>query len=244
MRLDIYLFETGRAKSRTEAARLIKDGFVTFNGKICKTPATSVTCDDEISVDTSECRYVSRGGLKLEAALLSFGVTPCGEVALDIGASTGGFTDCLLQFGAKKVFALENGHGQLAPSLAQNDKVVNMEHFNAREMKREDFSLPISFVTMDVSFISQTLILPSIAEVLCDGGTLITLIKPQFEVGKSGLSKGGIVRDEQLRKKAVNAVCDFAVRCGFILKGCIESPIRGGDGNVEYLAYFTREEVK
>ena len=244
MRLDIYLAQCGLARSRTEASRLIKEGCVLLCGSVCTTPSRDVPDDGDVQVDRSGYRYVSRGGLKLEAALNHFGISPVGQIALDIGASTGGFTDCLLQFGAKKVYALENGHGQLAEELLSRTDVVNMEHFNAREMRASDFSDPITFVTMDVSFISQTLILPAIAEVLCDGGTLVTLIKPQFEVGKQGIGRGGIVKNEKLRAQAVREVCEFASRSGFLVHGVIESPIRGGDGNVEYLGYFTREERK
>jgi 23S rRNA (cytidine1920-2'-O)/16S rRNA (cytidine1409-2'-O)-methyltransferase len=240
MRLDVYLAECGKADSRSEAQRLIRSGAVRIGDQTCMQCARQVKDDDEIAVDRSSCRYVSRGGLKLEGALRTFGISPAGQVALDIGASSGGFTDCLLQHGAAFVYALENGSGQLAERLSARDDVVSMENRNARYISASDFEKTVTFVTMDVSFISQTLILPAVANVLSGGGQLITLIKPQFEVGRGAVGGGGIVRSEKARKAAVERVCDTARICGFEVRGITESPICGGDGNIEYLAYFTK----
>jgi 23S rRNA (cytidine1920-2'-O)/16S rRNA (cytidine1409-2'-O)-methyltransferase len=241
MRLDVYLTQQGLVKSRSEATRLIKEGAVTLNGKVCTTPACPIEGEVDVVVDRTDCRYVSRGGLKLEAAIQAFSLDPTGHVALDIGASTGGFTHCLLAHGASKVYALENGHGQLDAMLLNRADVINLEHFNARNMMASDFEDQITFATMDVSFISQTLILPAVANVLVAGGTLVSLIKPQFEVGPKGINRKGIVKDEKTRQQAVNAVCECAIKCGFSLHGLIVSPVLGGDGNVEFLAHFVRE---
>ncbi len=240
MRIDLYLVEKGLARSRSEAQRLIKSGAVALSGSICDRTSHQVEDGCDVQVDRSLCRYVSRGGLKLEAALEGFRVPVDGRVALDIGASSGGFTDCLLQHGAVAVYALENGRGQLHESLLRDKRVTSIEERNARYMKKADFPQPIEVVTMDVSFISQTLILPSVAAVLVEGGSLVSLIKPQFEVGKAQVGGGGIVRNARAREEAVKRVVDTATQCGFRLQGVMESPILGGDGNVEYLAHFVK----
>ncbi len=241
MRLDIYLASCGYCQSRSEAQRAIHEGRVYINGKVCTRASEQISDDMDVKLISSDVRFVSRGGQKLHAALSTFGISVNGCVALDIGASTGGFTDCLLQNGAKLVYALENGCGQLHESLLKRTDVVNMEHTNARYLKKDMFSDAIGVVTMDVSFISQTLILPAIAEVLSCGGILVSLIKPQFEVGRAHVGKGGIVRDARARDNAVRDVCAFAESLGFRIMGLTESPIKGGDGNTEYLAYFIYE---
>ncbi len=241
-RIDVALVTRNLADSRTKAQRLIEEGAVTVNGVAVHKPSTPVREDDEIHVDRSAdiCRYVSRGGLKLEAALSAFPVTAKGRICLDIGASTGGFTDCLLQNGAAHVYAVDSGKKQLSERLLSDCRVTSMEEKNARDMTRSDFIQQPTLAVMDVSFVSQTLIFPAIAHILPTGGALISLIKPQFEVGRSGIGKNGIVKSESLRKNAVRTVCAVAANHGLMSKGLIESPITGGDGNIEYLAYFIR----
>ncbi len=244
MRLDVFLVGAGLVKSRTEASRLIEEGAVTVCGTVRSKPSFSI--DENTPADFLEIRrdahpYVSRGGEKLKAALDSFSLSPAGCVALDIGASSGGFTDCLLRYGASLVYAVDVGHGQLAPSLLEDSRVISMEHCNARYLKHEDFPTPPNFAVMDVSFISATLLFPKIAELLPKGGAFISLVKPQFEVGRSGLGKGGIVRDEHLRREALCRVLASAEAVGLSHLGTMDSPILGGDGNHEFLAAFIKE---
>ena len=196
---------------------------------------------DRVAVSRTAHPYVSRGGEKLAAALSTFALSPAGCCALDIGASSGGFTDCLLQHGAARVLAVDAGHGQLAASLLDDPRVLSIEQYNARFMKREDFPDLPTFAVMDVSFISATLILPALASLLPQGAHFVCLIKPQFEVGREGLGKGGIVKDERLRRTAVSRVVAAAAAVGLAHLGTIDSPILGGDGNHEYLAAFRKE---
>ncbi len=240
MRLDLYLVNEGICFSRTEAQRAVKEGRVQIGGNIVSRCAFDVTGDMTITLLDGGCPFVSRGGEKLHAALEHFHISVSGLIALDVGASTGGFTDCLLQNGAARVYALENGAGQLHPTLRDREDVISMEHTNARSMTKEMFPSQIDLATMDVSFISQKLILPALASVLDEGGILISLIKPQFEVGRSHVGKGGIVKDARARENAVCEVCSFADTVGFTLLGKMESPIKGGDGNTEYIAYFKK----
>lgn len=195
-----------------------------------------------VAVNRSAHPYVSRGGEKLRAALLAFGLSPEGCDAIDIGASSGGFTDCLLQHGARRVFAVDAGRGQLVPVLAEDARVLSLEQYNARYMKREDFPTIPTFAVMDVSFISATLILPALSALLPIGAPFVCLIKPQFEVGREGLGKGGIVRDKRFLQIACDRVNASAAECGFTHLGTIDSPILGGDGNREFLAAFRKEK--
>ena len=197
---------------------------------------------DFVAVNRSAHPYVSRGGEKLRAALLAFGLSPEGCDAIDIGASSGGFTDCLLQHGARRVFAVDAGRGQLVPVLAEDARVLSLEQYNARYMKREDFPTIPTFAVMDVSFISATLILPALSALLPIGAPFVCLIKPQFEVGREGLGKGGIVRDKRFLQIACDRVIASAAECGFTHLGTIDSPILGGDGNREFLAAFRKEK--
>ena len=239
MRLDIFLCERGYAQSRTEAKNFIVSGNVRVGGKTVTKPAFDVSEDEsDVSVDSSSKRYVSRGGLKLEAALAAFKMDVTDRYAIDIGASSGGFTDCLLKSGAAHVIAVDSGSGQMVESLRSDPRVTVIENYNARYMKAEDFEYRPTLAVMDVSFISATYIMPAIAEVLVDGGDFVCLIKPQFEVGRSGLGKGGIVKNDKIRRAAVDRVVDFAGSVGLIPKGIITSPIEGGDGNTEFLAHF------
>ncbi len=230
-------------RSRTEAARRIREGAVRFNGRVCQKPSLDIpdaTPTEAFSVDTESHPYVSRGGEKLKAALDAFALSPEGLCAIDVGASSGGFTDCLLRHGARRVLAVDAGFGQLDPSLLADARVTSFEHYNARHLRREDFPEVPQFAVMDVSFISQTLILPALAALLPEGAPYIGLIKPQFEVGREGIGKGGIVKDDHLRRTAVERVIAFAEGVGFAPVGCIDSPILGGDGNREFLAAFIR----
>ena len=238
MRLDLYLARNGYAQSRERARRLILSGSVSVDGVTAEKPSTEVEGAPAITVRDET--FVGRGGEKLEAALAAFSVDPAGLRALDIGASTGGFTHCLLLHGAAAVTALDAGCGQLHPTLLADGRVTNIEKYNARDLSVADVGL-FDLAVMDVSFISQTYILPRISGVLLPTGRLITLIKPQFEAGRGALSKKGIVKDARDRAFAVRRVFDAARAAGLIPAGLVASPILGGDGNAEYLAYFTRE---
>ncbi len=242
MRLDQYLVQAGIVSSRAEAQRAVKEGRVLLGGKTETKCAAEADDSKEVKLLSGGCPFVSRGGEKLQGALSHFRISVHGMTALDVGASTGGFTDCLLQNGAARVYALENGSGQLHARLLEDSRVVNMEHINARSMTKELFDAPIHFVCMDVSFISQKLILPAVVDILEEGGGFVTLIKPQFEVGRAKVGKGGIVKDVRARAQAVDEVVAFAGTLGFLKIGLMESPIRGGDGNVEYLAYFIKRK--
>ena len=240
MRIDEYIKAEGLAASRSRAKLLIEEGSVTVNGTLVTKASYEVREGDRVNV--SDLPYVSRGGLKLAAALAAFSLSPQGCVALDVGASSGGFTDCLLQKGASLVYAVDSGRGQMAPSLLRDPRVVCREGYNARYMQASDFEKTPTFAVMDVSFISQTLILPALAALLPSGANLVSLIKPQFEVGRAHIGRGGIVRDEKAREAAVTRVQEVALSLGLVPKGVITSPIRGGDGNVEYLAHFVKGE--
>ncbi len=241
MRLDLYLYETGLVLSRTEAKKFILEGAVTVNGKPILKPSYLVSESDEIFIDTSSKKYVSRGGLKLEAALDFFGVDVSSKKAIDIGASSGGFTDCLLQRGAEHVIAIDSGTAQLAESIRRSDRVTSVENYNARYLNASDLEYVPEIAVMDVSFISAKLIIPAIYDCLSDCADFICLIKPQFEVGRAFVGKGGIVKDVKAREKALKDVIEFAKGIGFINVGYITSPIIGGDGNVEYLSYFKKK---
>ncbi len=239
MRLDQFLTEKGYAETRTKAKNLIESGSVTVNGKLILKPAFDVSENDEISCRTDLiCPYVSRGGLKLEGALREFGIDPTGATCLDIGASSGGFTDCLLKHGAVKVYAVDSGSGQLHKSLLSDSRVISLENVNARYLSEKEIPEKADITVMDVSFISQTKLYPAIIPFMKDNGVLISLIKPQFEVGRSGVGKGGIVRDEKKRREAVDSVIEIASTFGLINIKTVVSPIKGGDGNTEFLAHF------
>lgn len=242
MRLDVYLTEQGLVSSRTEAKGFISSSAVTVDGKIITKPAYDVVEGSVITLDKSSKKYVSRGGLKLEAAINSFDIDVKNKKAIDIGASSGGFTDCLLQNGAASVIAVDSGTNQLVEKLSNDSRVISIENYNARYMKATDFPYVPDLCVMDVSFISATYIMPSIRNILSEGADFICLIKPQFEVGKSGLGKGGIVKNDKIRNEAVDKVISFAKSLGFSFVSVIESPIQGGDGNIEFLAHFQNGE--
>ncbi len=235
MRLDQYLVEKGLAKSRSFAKTLITGGYVKVGEQVIQKPAYDVACDRTVHLTGTPYTYVSRGGVKLEAALVGFDINPAGMCALDIGASSGGFTDCLLRMGAAFVYAVDSGVGQLDPALVQDPRVINMEHCNARALTPADIGAECALCVMDVSFISQKLILPVLPPLLSDNGILISLIKPQFECGRSGLSKNGIVKDWRIRRDAVRGVVEAAAAVDLAPVGLMRSPVSGGDGNIEFL---------
>jgi len=243
MRADLFLSEHKYAKSRSAAVELIKSG-VYINGVKIDKPSQNVP-DEMSNYDVrivEPQKYVSRGGLKLEAALDAFGVSPTGLICADVGASTGGFTDCLLTRGAAKVYAVDVGHGQLDKKIASDSRVVSMEGINARTLTSATIGGQVQLVVMDVSFISQALIYDAVSDILIDGGRLIALIKPQFEAGTENIGKGGIVKDKSAHKNVIVRLQSEAKKRKLYMIGVITSPINGGDGNVEYLALFEKNK--
>ncbi len=244
MRVDLFLTEKGYISSRKKAQALIDEGKVSIDGRIVKKASQPID-DGEHTVEilqSDEIRFVGRGGLKLEAALQAFGIDANGKTALDIGASTGGFTDCLLQRGAKKVYAIDAGVGQLAASLLSNSAVISIEKMNARNLLPEHIdNTRADLVVMDVSFISATYIIPQFPALMNESGEAICLVKPQFEVGRAMIGKGGIVRDPSAHASAIKRVCTSAEGVGLYPVGIIPSPIEGGDGNREFLLHLVRQ---
>jgi 23S rRNA (cytidine1920-2'-O)/16S rRNA (cytidine1409-2'-O)-methyltransferase len=234
-RLDRLLVETGLAPTRARAANLIRRGHVSVAGKSQSKPGALVAADAELAVSPEACAYVSRGALKLQAALGAFGFDPGGRIALDIGASTGGFTEVLIARGAAKVYAVDVGRGQLHAKLSVNAKVVALEGTDARALDRSTIGEEVTAIVADVSFISLTLALPAALRLAAPEAWLVALIKPQFEAGRAAVGKGGIVRSEADRKKAVEKVRTFLQHAGWTVAGVIASPILGGSGNEEYL---------
>jgi len=234
-RLDVALVERGLCETRSKAQSLIMARRILVNGRHVDKAGANVADDDDLRIEALEHPWVGRGGMKLAHALGEFGISVEGKICADIGASTGGFTDVMLKNGAKKVYAIDVGYGQIDVSLRNDPHVVNREKVNARYLTSADFEDVIEFVSIDVSFIPLKLILPAVATFL--RGELVALIKPQFEVGKADVGKGGIVRDETKRTAAVEAVVAFAREIGFDVRGIIESPVKGAEGNVEYLMY-------
>jgi 23S rRNA (cytidine1920-2'-O)/16S rRNA (cytidine1409-2'-O)-methyltransferase len=234
-RLDVALVERGLCETRSKAQSLIMARRILVNGQHVDKAGANVADDDELRIEALEHPWVGRGGMKLAHALHEFGISVDGKICADIGASTGGFTDVMLKSGAKKIYAIDVGYGQIDVSLRNDARVINREKVNARYLTAADFEDVIDFVSIDVSFIPLKLILPAVATFL--RGELVALIKPQFEVGKADVGKGGIVRDEIKRAAAVDAVVAFAREIGFDVRGVIESPVKGAEGNVEYLMY-------
>ncbi|MBR2381368.1 MAG: TlyA family RNA methyltransferase [Clostridia bacterium] len=241
MRADVYLFNSGNAKSRQNAKVLIEAGNVLIDSKKITKPAFEIDELEEHDVEIiSKSKFVSRGGEKLDFAFDIFNVDVSNRICIDIGASTGGFTDCLLQRGADRVYAVDSGHSQLDPRIENDDRVISIEKYNAKFMTSDDFDVRFDIAVMDVSFISQTLIHSGVAEVLKDEGIFISLIKPQFECGKSALNSHGIVKKVSYHQDAICRVIDSAVISGFSCLDIVRSPIEGGSGNVEFLAYFKK----
>ena len=242
-RLDELLVERGLAESRSQAASLIREGKVRVEGRHSPKPGNQYPVDVAIEVEEAS-RFVSRGGWKLEGAFSHFGFSVEGLDCLDVGASTGGFTDCLLQHGAARVASVDVGHDQLHPRMRADPRVWVREGFNARAMTPEDLPFAPVFAVCDVSFISLRLILPPMARVVVPGGGLVTLIKPQFEAGREQVCKGGVVRDEAVRMQVVEAIRAFGVdELGLEWMGVCTSPIKGPAGNVEFTAYWRKPAV-
>jgi len=242
-RIDKLLVERGLAQSRTKAQALVMAGVVLVDEQLVHKPSESFSPEADIRIKDAgdpAARYVGRGGLKLEAALREFHIDVTGLTCLDIGASTGGFTDCLLQHGASKVVAVDVGHNQLVWKLRSDSRVELREGINARYLKPADFDQKFDLATIDVAFISATMILPAVVPLLTRQGRIITLIKPQFEVGKGEAGKGGIVTDPSKHRRVVDEVNRAASSLGLKIVGVIESPIRGADGNLEFLALYER----
>lgn len=235
IRLDKLLVNRNLAPTRQKAQALIDAGQVLVNGFPAEKSGSLFPADCRVEVKGSACPYVSRGGLKLAAALDAFGTDPAGFICTDIGASTGGFTDCLLQRGAKKVFAIDVGYGQLAWQLRQDPRVVVMERCNARHLRPEDIGEPLDLAVIDASFISLKILLPPLLPLFRDKALIIGLIKPQFEVGKGKVGKGGVVRDNTLHQEVVADIISFAASCGLACAGLTPSPILGPSGNKEFL---------
>lgn len=242
-RIDKLLVQRGLAESRTKAQALVMAGVVLVNEQRVDKPSDTVGPDAKIRIkggDDPTSRYVGRGGTKLEAALREFKIDVAGLSCLDVGASTGGFTDCLLQHGAHSVIALDVGHNQIDWRLRTDTRVEVREGINARYLKLDDFGARFDLVVMDVSFISATKIMPAIVPLLKDKGRLITLVKPQFEVGRGEVGKGGIVRDPEKQARVIAEVNRAAHELGLQVRSVIESPIHGADGNVEFLALYDK----
>ncbi|MBR2931003.1 MAG: TlyA family RNA methyltransferase [Clostridia bacterium] len=241
MRIDLYLFENGLAESRTDAKRMITEGLVSVSGVPITKPSYDFSGSvEDIAIEAPVRSYVGRGGLKLEHALQHFRISVKDRSCLDVGASSGGFTDCLLQNGALRVIAVDSGRDQLSKKLIGDGRITSIEGFNARYMSPADLPYVPEVCVMDVSFISATYIIPSVSRCLADNGDFILLIKPQFEVGRENVGKGGIVKSEAARDAAVKKVVDFAIGFGLSLSGLTTSPIKGGDGNIEFLAHFVK----
>jgi 23S rRNA (cytidine1920-2'-O)/16S rRNA (cytidine1409-2'-O)-methyltransferase len=240
-RIDKLLVERGLADSRTKAQAMVMAGVVLVDEQRVEKPSHQFDPNSSIRIkggDDPTARYVGRGGLKLEAALREFQIDVAGFYCLDVGASTGGFTDCLLQNGARAVVAIDVGHNQIDWRLRNDPRVDVREGVNARYLQREDFAQQFDLAVMDVSFISATKVLPAIVPLLVPAGSIVTLIKPQFEVGRGEVGGGGIVRDPEKRLRVIEEVNDAARALGLEVMKVIESPITGADGNVEYLAFY------
>ena len=243
-RLDVMLVNRGLAVSREQAKAIIMSGIVYVDN--IKEDKAGSTFDEkaQIEVRGNTLKYVSRGGLKLEKAMDCFGVSLAGKVAMDVGSSTGGFTDCMLQNGAVKVYSVDVGHGQLAWKLRNDERVVCMEKTNIRYVTPDDIEDRIEFASIDVSFISLTKVLPPVKELLTDDGEIVCLIKPQFEAGREKVGKKGVVRDQKVHVEVVEMIVDFARQIGFKTLDLSYSPIKGPEGNIEYLLYITKDQTK
>lgn len=241
IRLDTALFERGFAPSRERAKAFIMEGLVFVNGQKADKPGMGIAADATIEVRDTGKAFVSRGGKKIEKALDCFPLNPAGQVVMDVGASTGGFTDCLLQRGARKVYAIDVGYGQLAWTLRQDPRVVCMERTNIRYVTAEQLPEPPSLCVIDVSFISLRLVLPVVTKLLTPDGQIACLIKPQFEVGKGRVGKKGVVREPALHVEVLQQFLQQAREAGLSVRGLTFSPIRGPEGNIEFLGYLTKQ---
>lgn len=243
-RLDTLLVERGFFDSREKAKKHIMAGLVFVDNVRVDKAGEKVRRECKIEVKGVAIPYVSRGGLKLEKAIKEFEIDLKNKICIDVGASTGGFTDCMLKNGAIKVFAIDVGYGQLAWELRKDPRVVSMERTNIRFVKQEDIGEQVDFVSIDVAFISLRLVLPVVKELLKPAGEVIALIKPQFEAGRDKVGKKGVVREPEIHREVIENVLNFALCIGFSLKGLTFSPIKGPEGNIEYLAYLKNSEGK
>jgi 23S rRNA (cytidine1920-2'-O)/16S rRNA (cytidine1409-2'-O)-methyltransferase len=237
IRLDVLVTDRGLFDSREKAKRAIMAGIVLIKGQIMDKPGTEVPEDAEIIIKENPNKYVSRGGLKLEKAMQLYDIHLDQKVCMDIGASTGGFTDCMLKSGASKVFSVDVGYGQLDYSLRTNPLVTNMERTNIRHVTLEQIGTKLDFVSIDVSFISLKLVLPVAMSLMADQSEIVFLIKPQFEAGREQVGKNGVIRDSKVHVQVLKSITTFAEEIGFILKALTFSPIRGPKGNIEFLCY-------
>ena len=243
-RLDVLLVEQGLADSREKAKAIIMSGIVYVDNNKEDKAGTTFEETARIEVRGNPLKYVSRGGLKLEKAMNNFGVTLEGKVCMDVGASTGGFTDCMLQNGAVKVYSVDVGHGQLAWKLRNDERVVCMEKTNIRYVTPDDIDDVIEFASIDVSFISLTKVLPAVRELMTPGGEIVCLIKPQFEAGREKVGKKGVVRELSTHIEVVQMIVDYARANGFRTLHLSYSPIKGPEGNIEYLLHITKDESR
>jgi 23S rRNA (cytidine1920-2'-O)/16S rRNA (cytidine1409-2'-O)-methyltransferase len=243
-RLDKLLVERGFIQSRERSRALIMAGKVTVEGKVIDKPGTQVDVEAKLQLRGEDSPYVSRGGGKLEGALHVLGVEPRGMVVMDVGASTGGFTDCILQKGARKVYAVDVGYGQLAWKLQKDPRIVNLERRNIRYLKREEVQEEVDLILIDTSFISIEKFLPHLLGFLRKGGFILSLVKPQFEVGKGEVGKGGVVRDSTLHQKVIHRISRFSRELGLKVLGVTESPLLGPRGNKEFFIYLKKENER
>ncbi|MCR4943521.1 MAG: TlyA family RNA methyltransferase [Clostridium sp.] len=243
-RLDVLLVEKGIISSRENAKACIMAGQVFVDGKRVDKAGEKVPVDAEIEYKGHKIPYVSRGGLKLEKAMKTWPISLEGKTCMDIGASTGGFTDCMLQNGAKKVYSVDVGYGQFAWKLRTDERVVCMERTNIRYVTPEDIGESIDFASIDVSFISLKKIMPATLNLLSDKGEVVALIKPQFEAGREKIGKKGVVRDISVHKEVVYGIVDFLLEQNIVVLGVAYSPIKGPEGNIEYLVYFTKDRTR
>ena len=243
-RLDVMLVEKGLVRSRERAKELIKSNGITVNGKIANKPSLMVKDDDLLEVVVEQLKYVSRGGLKLEKALNTFEIDVNGFICVDLGASTGGFTDCLLRNGARKVYAVDVGHDQLDKSLLNRSDVINIEGVNVKEFSIEYIGEKVDIVTADLSFISIKKAVPVIKNLLKENAIAVILIKPQFEVGKKNIGKGGIVKDKSAHIEMFGDVLSYIENENITILNITCSSIKGGDGNIEYLAYIKNHRLE
>lgn len=239
-RLDVLLVSRGLAESREKAKAIIMSGNVYVDGQKEDKAGSNFPAEAVIEVRGNTLKYVSRGGLKLEKAMENFDVTLAGKICMDVGSSTGGFTDCMLQNGAVKVYAVDVGHGQLAWKLRNDERVVCMEKTNIRYVTPEDVADKINFSSIDVSFISLTKVLGTVKELLADDGQIVCLIKPQFEAGREKVGKHGVVRDSAVHLEVIEKVIDFAISIGFEVLNLEFSPVKGPEGNIEYLLHLQK----
>ena len=243
-RLDVLLVQLDLIESREKAKKYIKSGYIFIDGKMVTKPGAKIDKTSNIVVKGDLIPYVSRGGLKLEHALKAFNIVLKDKIAFDIGASTGGFTDCMLQNGVRKVYAIDVGTDQLSEKIKNNPKVISMDKTNVRYLKKDEIKETGDFVSIDVSFISLKLILPAIKEITSPNVEIVALIKPQFEAGKGNIGKKGIVKDKKIHLKVLKDICEFSKDLGLYFLDLTFSPIKGGDGNIEYLAYITKNDKK